>query len=118
MDQTPNATSNATLEQATAETTPNASATATASAKTVETVKSEKAIARFKDGYERFVQRLSVELREAGKVGKKQWEDALVSTREFVQRARPELKRQDVERMAETVKKDVRHAARSGPDAG
>lgn len=105
-----------------------ASATATATAPApaaapaaldAKATKAEKdAKARLKDSYERFVERLSVELKEAGKVGKKQWEDALKSTREFVQKARPELKREDIEKVAETVKKDVRHALRTVRERG
>jgi hypothetical protein len=63
--------------------------------------------------YERFVERLGVELKEAGKVGKKQWEDAVKSTRDFLQKARPPVVREEIEKIGETVKKDVRHALRS-----
>lgn len=69
--------------------------------------------ARLKDGYERLAHRVGTELHERGKIGKKQWEDALTSAREFVQRSKPELKREDVEKVAEGVKKDVRQAVRT-----
>jgi hypothetical protein len=111
MDQTPNAT--AELKTPAAETPANADAKATANAK------NEKAVTdRFKEAYERFVQRLTDELKQAGKVGKKQWEDALAKTREFIARAKPELKREDIEKMAETVRKDVKSALRSFKSRG
>ncbi len=56
--------------------------------------------ARLKDGYERLAHRVGTELHERGKIGKKQWEEALTAAREFVQRSKPELKREDVEKVA------------------
>src|SRR5262245_58824722 len=53
----------------------------------------EKALrAKLKDGYERFTQKVASELRERGKVGKKQWEEALKTAKDFVQKSKPELK--------------------------
>src|SRR4051812_8475547 len=69
--------------------------------------------ARAKDTYERFVTKLTDELKEAGKVGKKQWEDAVKTTRDYLAKAKPPIKREDLEKLTDTVKKDVRHALRS-----
>jgi hypothetical protein len=68
---------------------------------------------RLKQSYERLVNRVSEELKDVSKLRRKQWEDALKSAREWMQRARPEVKREEVERLANTVTKDVRHALRS-----
>src|SRR5207249_4486183 len=74
----------------------------------------EKAIRdRLRDGYERVTQKVASELRERGKVGKKQWEDALKTAKEFVRKSKPELKREDIEKVGEGVKKDVRAAVRT-----
>jgi rubrerythrin len=75
--------------------------------------KAENAVAKARETYERFVQRLTDELKEAGKGGKKQWEDAVKSTRDFLAKAKPPLKREELDKVGETVKKDVRHALRS-----
>lgn len=73
---------------------------------------------RARETYERFVQKLTEELKEAGKGGKKQWEDAVKSTREFLAKAKPPLKREELEKVSETVKKDVRHALRTIKERG
>ena len=70
------------------------------------------------NAYERFVQRLTDELKEAGKGGKKQWEDAVKATRDFLAKAKPPLKREELEKVGDTVKKDVRHALRSIKEKG
>jgi rubrerythrin len=107
MDKTPNAT----VEQP--KTAPKVE-TPVKPAEESQGTNQEKAVKdRLKDTYEKFVQRLTDELKQAGKVGKKQWEDAMKSAREFIQKSKPELKRDDIEKMAETVKKDVRNALRS-----
>lgn len=88
-------------------------------AKNVETKKANaKTVPKARETYERFVQKLTEELKEAGKGGKKQWEDAVKSTREFLAKAKPPLKREELEKVAETVKKDVRHALRSIKERG
>ena len=74
----------------------------------------EKALrAKLKDGYERFTQKVASELRERGKVGKKQWEEALKTAKDFVQKSKPELKREDLEKLGDGIKKDVRAALRT-----
>jgi hypothetical protein len=78
----------------------------------------ENAVKKARETYERFVQRLTDEVREAGKGGKKQWEDAVKATRDFLEKAKPSLKREELEKVGETVKKDVRHAFRSIRERG
>ncbi len=78
----------------------------------------EHAVKKARETYERFVQRLTDEVREAGKGGKKQWEDAVKATRDFLAKAKPPLKRDELERVGETVKKDVRHALRTIRERG
>jgi len=90
----------------------------TAEPTTTETKKSETPVAKARETYERFVQKLTEELKEAGKGGKKQWEDAVKTTRDFLAKAKPPTKREDIEKVAETVKKDVRHALRSIKEKG
>src|SRR2546423_15611734 len=88
---------------------------------TVETAapkKAETAVQKARDTYVRFVQKLTDELKEAGKGGKKQWEDAVKSTRDFLAKAKPPLNRGELEKVGDTVKKDVRHALRSIQERG
>jgi rubrerythrin len=93
--------------------------TKTVEAKTVEaktgapTAAEKDVRARAKESYERFVTKLTDELKEATKVGKKQWEDAVKTTRDYLAKAKPPIKREDLEKLGDTVKKDVRHALRS-----
>jgi len=75
-------------------------------------------VQKARETYERFVQKLTDELKEAGKGGKKQWEEAVKTTRDFLAKAKPPLKRDELEKVAETVKKDVRHALRSIKERG
>ncbi|MEZ0229189.1 MAG: hypothetical protein ACAI25_11240, partial [Planctomycetota bacterium] len=81
-------------------------------ARTTDTIK------KARESYERFVQRLTDELKEAGKGGKKQWEDAVKSTRDFLAKAKPPLSREELEKVADTVQKDVRHALRGIKEKG
>jgi hypothetical protein len=57
--------------------------------------------------YVRFAQKLVDEVKEAGKGGKKQWEDAVKSTRDLLARAKPPLKRDELEKLATTVKTTI-----------
>src|SRR5437588_12116849 len=82
------------------------------------TAEANKTVQKARETYERFVQKLTEELKEAGKGGKKQWEDAVKSTRDFLAKAKPPLKRDELEKVAETVKKDVRHALRTIKERG
>jgi len=80
---------------------------------TVETAapkKAETAVQKARETYERFVQKLSTDLKEAGKGGKKQWEDAVKSTRELLAKAKPPLNRAEIEKVGATVKSDVKKA--------
>ncbi len=83
-----------------------------------EAKKAEKAVQKARETYERFVQKLTEELKEAGKGGKKQWEDAVKSTRDILAKAKPPLNREELEKVGETVKKDVRHALRTIKERG
>jgi hypothetical protein len=80
--------------------------------------KAENPVQKARDTYVRFVEKLTEELKEAGKGGKKQWEDAVKSTRDFLAKAKPPLKRDELEKIGETVKKDVRHALRTIQERG
>src|SRR4051812_45255325 len=80
--------------------------------------KAETPAKRAREAYERFVQKLTDELKEAGRGGKKQWEEAVQSTRDFLAKAKPPLRREDLERVGDTVKKDVRHALRTIKERG
>src|SRR5581483_6277213 len=72
--------------------------------------------------YVRFVHKLVDEVKEAGKGGKKQWEDAVKSTRTLLAKAKPPLKRDEIEKLATTVKttvtEDVRHALHTIQERG
>jgi rubrerythrin len=89
----------------------NGTATAAPSATTAESKLETKT--RLKEAYERIVQRVGHELKGARNVGKKQWEESVKSAREFVKRAKPDIKREDVDKVGETVKKDVRNVVGS-----
>ncbi len=82
------------------------------------TAQAKDAIERARESYERFVQKLTDELKEAGKGGKKQWEDAVKSTRDFLAKAKPPLTREELEKVGDTVQKDVRHALRTIKERG
>jgi hypothetical protein len=86
---------------------PSPTATATA---TLETPAPQAALAEVNTRLQRFAQRVTKELREARDAGLKQWEGAVKSAREFVRKAKPELKREDVAKIGENVRKDVRKA--------
>src|SRR5271170_4915327 len=86
--------------------------------KTEAPTKAENPVQKARETYERFVQRLTKEIKDAGKGGKKQWEDAVKATRDFLAKAKPPLKRDELEKVSETVKKDVRHALRTITERG
>lgn len=80
--------------------------------------KADNAVLKARETYERFVLKLTEELKEAGKGGKKQWEEAVQSTRDFLAKAKPPLNREELEKVGETVRKDVRHALRTIKERG
>jgi rubrerythrin len=86
--------------------------------KTEAATATESAVKKARESYERFVQKLTDELKEAGKGGKKQWEDAVKSTRDFLAKAKPPLSREELEKVGDTVQKDVRHALRTIKEKG